>query len=220
MNLLLVEDDVALGGGVKAGLTLEDCDVHWVQDGHSAEQLLSHRSFDVLVLDLGLPRRSGMEVLRSMRERGDATPVLILTARDAVGDRVQGLDAGGDDYLVKPFDLDELSARIRALYRRHHGYRPDSLRHGGITVDRASQVVSRDGESVHLSRHEYALLCRLLEQRGRVLPRGELESALYGSNVDVESNTIEVHIHALRKKLGSDLIRTVRGVGYIIDDPR
>lgn len=220
MNLLLVEDDVALGGGVKAGLTLEDCDVHWVQDGHSAEQLLSHRSFDVLVLDLGLPRRSGMEVLRSMRERGDATPVLILTARDAIGDRVQGLDAGGDDYLVKPFDLDELSARIRALYRRHRGYRPDSLRHERVTVDRASQVVSRDGESVHLSRHEYALLCRLLEQRGRVLPRGELESALYGSNVDVESNTIEVHIHALRKKLGSDLIRTVRGVGYIIDDPQ
>jgi two-component system response regulator QseB len=220
LNLLLVEDDVALGGGVKTGLALEDCDVHWVQDGHSAEQILSHKNFDVVVLDLGIPRRSGMEVLRSMRERGDATPVLILTARDTIGDRVQGLDAGGDDYLVKPFDLDELSARIRALYRRHRGYRPDSLRHEHVTVDRASQTVALDGESVHLSRHEYALLCRLIEHRGRVLPRGELESALYGSNVDVGSNTIEVHIHSLRKKLGSGLIRTVRGVGYIIDDSR
>jgi two-component system response regulator QseB len=220
LNLLLVEDDVALGGGVQAGLALDDCDVHWVQDGHSAEQVIARRSFDVIVLDLGLPRRSGMDVLRTMRERGDATPVLILTARDTVGDRVQGLDAGGDDYLVKPFDLDELCARIRALHRRHRGYRPDQLRHDGVAVDRASQLVTLEGQAVHLSRHEYALLCQLLEQRGRVLSRGELESALYGWNVDVESNTIEVHIHALRKKLGSGLIRTVRGVGYIIDEPQ
>jgi two-component system response regulator QseB len=220
MKLLLVEDDIPLGNGIRSGLELHEHDVHWLQDGQSAEQALQRTRFDLVVLDLGIPRRSGLEVLLSMRSRGDVTPVLILTARDSISDRVTGLDSGGDDYLVKPFDLDELSARIRALHRRRQGYRPDRLHHDRVTIERSAQVVTLDGEPVHLSHHEYALLCQLLEQCGRVLPRGELESVLYGWNVDVdvESNTIEVHIHALRKKLGAELIRTVRGVGYIIDE--
>ncbi len=219
MNLLLVEDDIALGGGVRAGLVLDGCDVRWVQHGLDAERLLQQERFDVVVLDLMIPLRSGLDILHGMRAQGDTTPVLILTARDSVRDRILGLDAGGDDYLVKPFDLGELSARVRALHRRRHGFRPVKLRHDHITVDRASRLVSLDGDPVHLSGHEFALLSLLLEQRGRVLPRGELESTLYGWNVDVESNTIEVHIHALRRKLGAQLIRTVRGVGYIIDSP-
>jgi len=217
MKLLLAEDDVSLGEGIRAGLALDEYNVDWVADGESAERRLQDNQFDVVVLDLGLPRRHGIDVLKGMRSRGDDTPVLVLTALDSVADRVAGLDAGGDDYLTKPFDLDELSARVRALHRRRTGYHPAALKHGDITLDLVASRVTRNGKAVNCSPHEFALLRLLLEQVGRVLPRRKLEEVLYGWEADVESNTVEVHIHFLRKKLGENLIRTVRGVGYIID---
>jgi two-component system response regulator QseB len=219
MKLLQVEDDPAVGADLRRDLEFDDHDVQWVRDGQSAETMLQQGGFDAIILDLMLPLRSGMDILRSLRARGDGTPVLILSGRDSVHDRVMGLDAGADDYLTKPYEPDELRARLRALLRRHQGFRPQLLRHMMLTVDRAAHQTDLSGNPVHLSRHEFSLLCLLLEQRGRVLPRGELESALYGWNVDVESNTIEVHIHALRRKLGTELIRTVRGVGYTVDEP-
>ncbi len=217
MKLLLVEDDVSLGGGIRAGLALDNHSVDWVTDGNEAEQVLRDAQFDVVVLDLGLPRRSGLDVLKSMRTRGDDTPVLVLTALDSIADRVNGLDVGGDDYMTKPFDLDELSARLRALYRRRTGYRAAGIKHGAITMDLAAHSVLKDGKVVSTSPHEFTILRLLLEQTGKVLPRAKLEEALYGWSADVESNTVEVHIHFLRKKLGDGLIRTVRGVGYIVD---
>jgi two-component system response regulator QseB len=217
LKLLLAEDDVSLGEGIRAGLALDDYNVDWVADGESADRRLQEEHFDVVLLDLGLPRRHGIDVLRAMRSRGDDTPILVLTALDSVADRIAGLDAGGDDYLTKPFDLDELSARVRALHRRHTGSHPAVLTHGAVTLDLVASRVLRDGKPVNCSPHEFALLRLLLEQVGRVLPRRKLEEVLYGWEADVESNTVEVHIHFLRKKLGEDLIRTVRGVGYVID---
>lgn len=217
MRLLLVEDDVSLGQGIRAGLALADHRVDWVTDGEVADQVLQTERFDAVVLDLGLPRYPGLDVLKDMRTRGDDTPVLVLTARDAVSDRVQGLDAGGDDYMTKPFDLDELAARLRALHRRRGRFPSAQIRHAGITMDLAAQTVTLHGQRVHVSPFEFAILRMLLENASRVLPRSVLEQGLYGLNIEIESNTVEVYIHHLRKKLGDEVIRTVRGVGYIID---
>jgi two-component system response regulator QseB len=217
VRLLLVEDDLSLGSGIQAGLGLSQHTVDWVTDGEAADRALQQEHFDVMVLDLGLPRRHGLEVLKDMRARGDDTPVLVLTALDSVADRINGLDAGGDDYMTKPFDLDELSARVRALYRRRRDHRLAVLRHGPIQLEVAARRVTLAGEPVSLTPQQFALLRLLLENIGQILPRRRLEEALYGWNADIESNTIEVHIHFLRKKLGENLIRTVRGTGYVID---
>ncbi len=217
MRLLLVEDDVSLGRGLRDGLALDDLSVDWVTDGEAAGQVLQCNRFDVVVLDLGLPRCDGLDVLKNMRQRGDDTPVLVLTARDSIADRVNGLDAGGDDYMTKPFDLDELSARLRALRRRRGGRSPALLHHRGVTVDVAARAVTQKGKPVHVSAHEFAILRMLFENIGRVLPRNHLEQRLYGLDIEIESNTVEVYVHFLRKKFGDSLIRTVRGIGYIVD---
>lgn len=218
-RLLLVEDDERLGSGIRAGLLHAGYDVEWVTDGGMADNSLRSRQFDLVVLDLGLPSRSGLEVLRDLRERGDTTPVLILSGRDAIADRVRGLDSGGDDYLIKPFDLDELAARLRALCRRCNDL-DRRLRCRGVTLDCASHSVRRGEEEVRVSPHEFALLRALMENAGNVISRARLDEVLYGTEADVESNTVEVHIHFLRRKLGADLIRTVRGVGYTMDAVR
>lgn len=217
MRLLLVEDDSLLGDGIRAGLRLGGYTVDWVKDGRAAQLALEADEYSLVVLDLGLPRLSGLELLRWLRQAGRTLPVLILTARDTVADRVNGLDSGADDYLVKPFELEELSARIRALLRRSGGRASPLLEHGEITLDPAAHRATRLGAEVELSPREFAILQQLMENTGRVLSRERLEQSLYGWNEEVESNTIEVHIHHLRKKLGSELIRTVRGVGYMID---
>lgn len=216
MRILLVEDDPQLGDGLMVGLRQSGFAVDWLTDGEAAESALRSESFDLLVLDLGLPRRSGMEVLRSLRSRGEILPVIIFTARDATGDKIAGLDAGADDYLVKPIDIDELAARIRALIRRSAGRAAPALVHGDLCLDPAARSVTRNGDVVDLSAREYALLHLLLENAGRVLTRTQLENSLYSWGEEPDSNALEVHIHHLRKKLGSDLIRTLRGVGYSV----
>jgi len=193
--------------------------VDWMRDGESADAALRTEDYELMVLDLGLPRRSGLEVLKSLRERGSDLPVLILTARDTVADRVAGLDAGADDYLVKPFDLDELQARIRALIRRRHGRSNPVIRHGSLMLDPAAHTVIQDDRPVKLSQREFAILQLLLENCGHVLSKTQLEEGLYAWGEEVESNAVEVYIHHLRKKLGAELIRTLRGVGYVIDKP-
>jgi DNA-binding response OmpR family regulator len=217
MRLLLVEDDPLLGDGIRAGLVQAGFTVDWIKDGEHARSALETEHYALVVLDLGLPRLGGGDLLRQLRTRGDDTPVLILTARDTVSDRVSGLDAGADDYLVKPFDLDELTARIRALLRRAGGRATPLLHHGTLEVDPAAHRVTLDGQPVELSPREFAILAELLENRGRVLSRERLENSLYGWSGEVESNAVEVHIHHLRKKLGSELIRTIRGVGYMVE---
>ena len=216
MRLLLVEDDEILGDGLKAGLGNAGYTVDWVSDGQAALHALESDEFSLVVLDIGLPRLSGLDVLRTARAAGVATPVLILTARDTVQDRVAGLDAGADDYLVKPFDLDELLARLRALRRRGAGRATTRIVHGDLVLDPSSHSVTQAGKNISLSRREFSLLESMLEQQGRVLSREQLEQQLYGWDGEVESNALEVHIHHLRRKLGPDLIRTVRGVGYVI----
>lgn len=216
MRILLVEDDPQLGDGLTVGLRQAGFAVDWVKDGNAADHALHAESFDLVVLDLGLPRLSGMDVLNRARQRGQAMPILILTARDATGDKVSGLDAGADDYLVKPIDLDELTARIRALARRSAGRAAPLLTHGDLALDPAAHIVTLAGQPVELSSREFSLLQMLLENTGRVLSRTQLEQSLYGWRDEPDSNALEVHIHHLRKKLGSDLIRTLRGVGYTI----
>ena len=216
MRILLVEDDPELGDGLTIGLRQAGFAVNWLKDGNSADQALQSESFDLVVLDLGLPRLSGMEVLTRARGRDQTMPVLILTARDATGDKVSGLDAGADDYLVKPIDLDELTARIRALTRRSAGRAAPVLTHGDLALDPAAHSVTLAGQPVELSSREFSLLQMLLESAGRVLTRSQLEQSLYGWRDEPDSNALEVHIHHLRKKLGSELIRTLRGVGYTI----
>jgi two-component system response regulator QseB len=216
MRVLLVEDDAMIGESVRRGLRQDGLAVDWVRDGASAETALVTESYDVLLLDLGLPRKSGLEVLTRLRARGASLPVIIVTARDAIEDRVAGLDAGADDYLVKPFNLDELSARVRALQRRHAGRPEPTMTIGEIEINPATHAVTRGGTAVTLSAREFALLSALAERPGAVLSRAQLEERLYGWGEEVGSNTIEVYIHALRKKLGSELIHTVRGVGYTI----
>lgn len=216
MRILLVEDDPQLGDGLTVGLRQAGFAIDWVRDGQAADNALQTEIFDFVVLDLGLPRLSGMEVLRRARSREQNMPILILTARDATGDKVSGLDAGADDYLVKPIDLDELTARIRALSRRSAGRAAPLLVHGNLTLDPAAHEVRQDGLAVELSSREFSLLQMLLESAGRVLTRSQLEQSMYGWRDEPDSNALEVHIHHLRKKLGSDLIRTLRGVGYTI----
>ena len=216
MRILLAEDDPQLGDGLTVGLRQAGFTVDWVRDGQAADVALQAEAFDLLVLDLGLPRLGGLDVLARVRGRGQAVPVLILTARDAVGDKVAGLDGGADDYLVKPVDLDELAARIRALIRRSAGRSAPLLVWGELVLDPAARRLTRAGEPVELSGREFALLQMLLEGAGRVLTRSQLEQSLYGWGDEPDSNALEVHIHHLRKKLGSELIRTLRGVGYTI----
>ena len=218
MRLLLVEDDKALGEGLRLGLRQEGYTVDWLEDGASALHALLSEDFDLLVLDLGLPRMSGLQVLRELRRSGSALPVLILTARDATEDRIAGLDAGADDYLVKPFDLDELKARLRALLRRSAGRAELRIEHAGVSLDPSSQQVSYQGKPVPMTPKEYLLLHELLSQPGKVLTRERLAQLLYGWDEEAESNTLEVHIHHLRKNLFSSLIRTVRGVGYLVEE--
>ncbi|MDF3932542.1 response regulator [Pseudomonas citronellolis] len=217
MRLLLVEDDTALGEGVRTGLRQEGYTLDWLQDGVSALHALLHESFDLVILDLGLPRLDGVEVLRRLRASGSTVPVLILTARDATGERIAGLDAGADDYLVKPFDLDELKARLRALLRRSAGRAKLLIEHAGVCLDPASQQVSYQGRPVILTPKEYLLLHELLAQPGKVFTRERLTGLLYGWDEEAESNTLEVHIYHLRKKLSGELIRTVRGIGYLVE---
>ena len=217
MRILLVEDDRPLGEGIRTALKPEGYTVDWLQDGASALHALSHESFDLAILDLGLPRLDGLEVLKRLRAAANAVPVLVLTARDATTDRIAGLDAGADDYLVKPFDVDELKARLRALLRRRFNRPEPTLEYRGIVLDPANQQVSYQGTPVPLPRKEFALLHELLAQPGRVMTRDRLQQALYGWEVEVESNALEVHIHHLRKKFFPELIRTVRGVGYLVD---
>lgn len=215
MRLLLVEDDRLLGDGLQAGLTQAGYAVDWLRDGEAAVAALSTEHFAAVVLDLGLPKRDGLSVLQWLRARGNDTPVLILTARDQLEDRVRGLDLGADDYVLKPFDLDEIVARLRALVRRAHGLAQPVLALGDIELDPAARSVTRAGLPVELTPREFDLLHLLLQNSGRVLTRRVLEEQLYTWNDAIDSNALEVHVHHLRKKLGGELIRTVRGVGYM-----
>jgi two-component system OmpR family response regulator/two-component system response regulator QseB len=187
-----------------------------VRDAAAAQATLASERFDLVLLDLGLPQGNGLDVLRGLRSRGDATPVIVLTARDGPGDRVAGLDAGADDYLVKPFDLDELGARIRAVLRRQAGRAQPLQTHGGVTLDPATRQVTRDGRPVLLSAREYAVLELLMQRPGAVLSRAQIEDRLYGWGEEIESNAVSVYVHQLRKKLGADFIRSMRGVGYFL----
>ncbi len=216
MRILIVEDDRLLGEGILAGLRQAGFQADWVQDGAAGLAALESEPFSAVVLDLGLPRLSGLEVLRALRKAGNATPVLILTARDTSEDVIAGLDAGADDYMVKPFDLGELAARLRALIRRAAGAAAPLLQHGALTLDPAARAVRWQGRAVELAPREFALLHELLLAAGRVLTRTQLEAKLYPWGEEVESNALEVHVHHLRKKLAADLIRTVRGVGYMV----
>ncbi len=216
MRILLVEDDPLLGDGLAAGLRQAGFAVDWLKDGESAVAALAAERFDLAVLDLGLPKLSGMEVLKRLRAKGSAMPVLILTARDATTDKIAGLDGGADDYLVKPVDLDELAARIRALLRRAAGRAAPQLRQGKLTLDPAAHRVEFDGKPVALSAREFAVLHALLASAGRVMTRAQLEQSIYGWSEEPDSNALEVHIHHLRRKFGADLIKTLRGVGYTI----
>ncbi|HEY1607699.1 MAG TPA: response regulator [Paraburkholderia sp.] len=216
MRILLVEDDRMIAEGVRKALRGEGFAVDWVEDGESALSAMSGETYDLMLLDLGLPRRDGLDVLRTARTRGYVLPVLIVTARDAIADRVKGLDAGADDYLIKPFDLDELGARMRALIRRQAGRSESTIRHGDLTLDPASHQVTQGGAPVALSAREFALLEALLTRPGAVLSKSQLEEKMYGWGEEIGSNTVEVYIHALRKKLGAELIRNVRGLGYMI----
>jgi DNA-binding response OmpR family regulator len=216
MKVLLVEDDALLGDGVATGARQAGDEVEWARDGLAALKALGNGTFDVMVLDLGLPGISGLDVLSRMRKQGNALPVLVLTARDGVEDRVKGLDRGADDYLTKPFELSELLARMRALVRRARGQVGAVLVAGDVTLDPASRRVTRAGNMVELSPREFAVLKELMENADRVLSRERLERCLYGWHEDVSSNAVEVHVHHLRKKVGEQLVKTVRGVGYMI----
>ncbi len=218
MRVLLVEDDPMIGDSLRKGLRMEGFTVDWVQDGRSAELAVETTHYALVLLDLGLPKKDGLSVLRGWRERGSTVPVLILTARDAVPDRVAGLDGGADDYLVKPFDLTELLARIRALLRRQAGRARDLIEVGALRVDPVAHAIDYRGQPVQLSAREFALLHALAESPGVVLSREQLEDRLYGWGEEVESNAVEVHVHNLRRKLSAQLIRTVRGVGYRLGD--
>lgn len=214
MRILLVEDDPVLADGIRAGLTLAGLTVDAVTNCADAQAALAGARFDALVLDLMLPDGSGLDVLAALRARRDATPVLLLTALDETTDRVRGLDGGADDYLGKPFDLDELAARLRALARRGSGRASPLLTHGGLTLDPATLSVSLAGQAVPVSRREFAVLAMLMERPGVIRSKGELEERLYGWQEEIESNTVEVYVHNLRAKLGRDAIETVRGLGY------
>lgn len=216
MRILLAEDDQLLGDGLRAGLRQLGFQVDWVRDGEAAERELRAQPYAAAVLDLGLPRKDGMDVLATLRRSGLSTPILILTARDTVPDRIRGLDTGADDYVVKPVDLHELAARLRALVRRAHGQPQESLTAQDVLLDPAARTVQQAGVPVALSTREFDLLQAFMLSAGRVLSREQLEQQLYSWGQEVDSNAIEVHIHNLRRKLGSALIHTVRGVGYML----
>ncbi|ABE45575.1 response regulator [Polaromonas sp. JS666] len=216
MRLLLVEDDAMIGETVLHVLRAEHYAVDWVRDGSMADQALRSEQYDLVLLDLGLPQRDGLEVLRSLRARRNATPVLVATARDAIGDRIAGLDAGADDYVVKPYDIDELLARIRALIRRSAGRGEPVFEHKGVSLNPATREASVHGQPVSLSAREWAVLEALLARPGVVLSRAQLEEKLFSWKDEVSSNAVEVYIHGVRKKLGNELIQTVRGLGYLV----
>ncbi|MDO8718556.1 MAG: winged helix-turn-helix domain-containing protein [Polaromonas sp.] len=222
MRILLAEDDALLGDGLRAGLRQLGFLVDWVRDGEAAERELRAQPYEAAVLDLGLPRKDGLDVLAAIRRAGIATPVLVLTARDAIPDRIRGLDAGADDYVLKPVDLHELAARLRALVRRAHGQPQECLSAQDVVLDPAARSVRQGGETVTLSTREFDLLQAFMLSANRVLSREQLEQQLYSWGQEVDSNAIEVHIHNLRRKLGTALIHTVRGVGYMLvrDTPK
>ena len=217
MRVLVVEDDPMIGEAVVAGLAADGHAVDWVRDGRAAELSMGTHAYSLVLLDIGLPARDGIEVLKTMRARKVDVPVLIITARDTVADRIAGLDAGADDYLVKPFDLDELAARVRAVLRRRAGRADSMVRIGALEIDTAARRVKWQGREVPLSAREYALLEALAARPGAYLSRTQLEERLYGWSDEIASNAVEVHIHALRRKLDAELIRNVRGLGYTLE---
>lgn len=219
MKILLAEDDAMIGENIQIALDAEGNGVEWVKDGASAEAALHRHNYDAILLDLGLPRRDGLDVLRALRSRGDSTPVMIITARDAVAQRVLGLNAGADDYLVKPFDLEELIARLNALARRARGGLEPLYRKGDVLVNPATREVLVGDRQVILSSREWSILDALVTRPGAILSRAQLEDRLYGWSAEVESNAIEVYVHGLRKKLGQQFIINVRGLGYMVEKP-
>jgi DNA-binding response OmpR family regulator len=219
MRILLVEDDPMIGDSVRASLRQEGYAVDWVRNGRMADTALSSEHFDLVLLDLGLPGADGIAVLRGLRSRKIRTPVIVITARDSVEDRIKGLDAGADDYVVKPFDPDELAARIRSALRRSAGHAEPEIEILGVRINPATKEVARNGQPVLLSAREYAIVEALMLRPGAILSRAQLEQRMYGWGEEIESNTVEVYIHAVRRKLGTDFIRNVRGVGYFIPKP-
>lgn len=217
MRLLLVEDDELLGDAVKTGLTQFGYVVDWLKDGEIARIVVKTEAFDLIILDLGLPKLSGMSLLQAIRQSNNKTPIIILTARESIDDRIKGLDAGADDYITKPFDLNELGARVRALTRRAQGRAEAILQYGPITIDIAAHTVTLNGQPINVPRREFALLQKLLESKGQVLSREQLMQSIYSWDEEVDSNALEVHIHNLRKKLNANFIRTIRGIGYLVD---
>lgn len=214
MRILIIEDDAALRDGLKVGLSLAGFTTDAIETCDEANAVLIGHSFDAIVLDLMLPDGSGLDILKALRERGDKIPVLLLTARDSVADRINGLDRGADDYLGKPFDLDEVAARLRALIRRAEGRSQSVLQWQSVTVELSSRSVEKDGVPIRLSRREFSILRALMSHPGAVLSKAQLEDKLYGWQEEVESNAVEVHIHHLRQKLGAEMIQTIRGAGY------
>jgi two-component system response regulator QseB len=222
MRVLIVEDDPMIGTSLTRGLTDEGYAVDWVRDGVAAEAALKDRlsEFQLVLLDWGLPRRSGLEVLRALRAGGDNIPVLILTARDGLGDRIEGLDCGADDFLVKPFELAELKARMRALLRRHTGRVAPQLRTAVLLLDPASRSVTREGRRIQLTAREYALLLALMQRPGTLFSRAQLEERIYGWSNPIESNAVEFLLHSLRRKIGTDQIENLRGLGWRVPGER
>jgi len=216
MRLLLVEDDGMVGQAVREGLRQDGFSIDWVLDGASAETALRTEPYDCLLLDLGLPKKSGLDVLRTLRARRNAIPVVVITARDAVPDRIAGLDAGADDYVVKPFDLEEVAARVRAVVRRRQGRGEPEIEHRGLVLKPATRQAEFRGAPLQLSRREFAVLEALAARPGSILSRQQIEQQVYGWGEEVVSNAVEVFVHSIRKKLGSDFIVTVRGAGYMV----
>ena len=217
LKILIVEDDKIIGDGIQQGLSLQGYATDWVEDKESGETALKRGNYDMLVLDIGLPDGSGVDLLASLRRKGNDMPVLILTAYDDVNYRVKGLDAGADDYMVKPFELKELAARVRALHRRAGGRASPTLTAGDIELDPAAHRVTKSGQKIDVGPKEFTLLQLLMEKQGKVVSKQQLEDSLYGWSADIGSNTVEVHMHGLRKKLGKELIQTIRNVGYTLN---
>ena len=217
MRVLVVEDDEILGEAIQEGLRKDGYAVDWLKDGQIADQVLKSEEFDAIVLDLGLPKLHGIRVLENIRLRGSKVPVLILTARDSIEDRIKGLDMGADDYMTKPYDLNEVGARLRALQRRSVDRASPTIQYKSLTIDPVAHEVKHEGIPINLPRREFALLQKLIENKGKALSRDQLTQSLYNWDEDVDSNALEVHIHNLRKKFGSTLIRTIRGIGYMVE---